>query len=330
MTNAVHPPIKLFQFPRMFGIPNVSPFCCKLETWLRIARVPYEVVDTPDPRQGPKGKLPFIEDAGVRIADSSLIVGHLVKTRGVDPDAHLDASQRAIALLVQRTLEEHYAFVLAYTHFVRDEGWQHMRARFDSVPAMVRAVVGNLVRGRIKKMLWKQGVLRHSEHDIVESARRDWRAVRTVMGHGPFFFGDEPTGVDAVVFGRAGHVHADADRVADSRLPEVAACVRRVRRPDARTLFSRARNRALARWRRAAEGHGACPADRRLKSAPHRLGIMSPKKPSTPSGRSMGRFDCVSAGLWPLTRPVLIEGDRRKSTPNRQQNRYQLSHLSRQ
>ena len=30
MTNAVHPAIKLFQFPRMFGIPNLSPFCCKL------------------------------------------------------------------------------------------------------------------------------------------------------------------------------------------------------------------------------------------------------------------------------------------------------------
>jgi glutathione S-transferase len=81
MTDAVHPPIKLFQFPRMFGIPNVSPFCCKLETWLRIAKVPYEVVDTPDPRKGPKGKLPFIEDGGVRIADSSLIVDYLVKTR---------------------------------------------------------------------------------------------------------------------------------------------------------------------------------------------------------------------------------------------------------
>jgi hypothetical protein len=40
MTKAAHPPIKLFQFPRRFGIPNVSPFCCKLETWLRIARVP--------------------------------------------------------------------------------------------------------------------------------------------------------------------------------------------------------------------------------------------------------------------------------------------------
>ena len=133
-----HPPIKLFQFPRMFGIPNVSPFCCKLETWLRIAGIPYEVVNTPDPRKGPKGKLPFIEDAGVRIADTSLIVDHLVKTRCVDPDARLDASQRAIALLVQRTLEEHYAFVLAYTHILRDEGWQYTRTRFDSVPVIVR------------------------------------------------------------------------------------------------------------------------------------------------------------------------------------------------
>ena len=201
MANTVHPPIKLFQFPRMFGIPNVSPFCCKLETWLRIARVPYEVVDTPDPRKGPKGKLPFIEDAGVRIADSSIIVDYLVKTRGVDPDAHLDASQRAIALLVQRTLEEHYAFVLAYTHILRDEGWQHTRARFTSVPVIVRALVGSLVRGRVKKMLWKQGVLRHSHEDIVESALRDWRAVLMVMSDGPFFFGDEPTGVDAIIFG---------------------------------------------------------------------------------------------------------------------------------
>jgi glutathione S-transferase len=49
-------------------------------------------------------------------------------------------------------------------------------------------------------MLWMQGMLRHSHEDIVESALRDWRAVLTVMSDGPFFFGDEPTGVDAIVF----------------------------------------------------------------------------------------------------------------------------------
>jgi glutathione S-transferase len=102
---------------------------------------------------------------------------------------------------VQRTLEEHYAFVLAYTHLVREEGLQYTRARFNSVPAIVRPLVGYLVRGRIKKILWQQGVLRHSHEDILKFALRDWRAVLTVMGCGPYFFGDEPTGVDAVVFG---------------------------------------------------------------------------------------------------------------------------------
>jgi glutathione S-transferase len=201
MTNTVRTPIKLFQFPRMFGIPNLSPFCCKLETWLRIAGLSYEVVDTPDPRKGPKGKLPFIEDGGVRIADSSRSIDHLVKTRGVDPDARLNEGQRAIALLVQRTLEEHYAFILAYTHLIRDDGFRHTRSRFDSVPAIMRPLVTTLVQRQIRGLLWKQGILRHSHEEIVGAALRDWRAVLAVMSGGPFFFGDEATGVDAIVFG---------------------------------------------------------------------------------------------------------------------------------
>jgi len=198
--NTVQRPVKLFQFPRMFAIPNLSPFCCKLETWLRMARIPYELVDTPDPRKGPRGKLPFIEDNGVRIADTSHIVDHLTKTRGVDPDACLDAPQRAIALLVQRTLEEHYAFVLVYTHLLREEGLRYTRPQFDSVPVIVRPMIAKLVHARLEKLLWCQGVSRHSHVQIIEAAIRDWRAVLTVMGN-PFFFGDEPTGVDAIVFG---------------------------------------------------------------------------------------------------------------------------------
>jgi glutathione S-transferase len=137
----------------------------------------------------------------VRIADSSLIVDHLTRTRGVDPDARLDPSQRAIALLVQRTLEEHYALVLAYTHLFREEGLRHTRARFDAVPAFFRPLVSRLVYQRIKQILWQRGLLRHSHEDIMESALRDWRAVLKVMSNGPFFFGDEPTGTDAIVFG---------------------------------------------------------------------------------------------------------------------------------
>ena len=170
MTAAQHASIKLFQFPRLFGIPNLSPFCCKLETWLRIAGLPYEIVDTPNPRNGPKGKLPFIEDGGVRIPDTSRIIEHLTKTRGVDPDAHLDRMQHATALLVQRTLEEHYAFVLAYTHLVSDEGMRHADERFASLPAIARPLVARLLRRTVKGILWKQGILRLAHEGIVEAA----------------------------------------------------------------------------------------------------------------------------------------------------------------
>jgi len=198
----MHPPqIKLFVFPRMFSIPNLSPFCCKLETWLRIAKLPYVLVETSDPRGAPRRKLPYIEDGGVRIADSSLIVEHLSRTRSIDLDERLSSSQRATALLVQRTIEEHYAFVLAYTHLLRDEGLRHTRTRFDRLPSIVRPFVARAVHKSVAKLLWSQGVLRCAHDEIVAAAIADWRAVLTFMSEGPFFFGDHATGVDAIVFG---------------------------------------------------------------------------------------------------------------------------------
>jgi glutathione S-transferase len=201
MISSAPAPIKLFQFPRLLSVPNLSPFCCKLETWLRITGIPYEVVDMPMPRKAPKGKVPFIEDARQRIGDSSLIIDHLKKTRRIDPDAHLDSAQRATAVLVQRTLEEHYAFVVLYTHFVREAGWWHTRVTFDKVPAPIRSLIARMVRGRMRKILWVQGVSRHSDADIIEAGIDDWRAVVAVMSSGPFFFGEEPTSIDATVFG---------------------------------------------------------------------------------------------------------------------------------
>ena len=42
--------------------------------------------------------------------------------------------------------------------------------------------------------------MRHSHEDIIEPALSDWHAVLEVISDGPFFFGNEPTGVDAIVF----------------------------------------------------------------------------------------------------------------------------------
>ena len=47
MTSAVYPPIKLFQFRACSEFRTSAGSGCKLETWLRITRVPYEIVEMP-------------------------------------------------------------------------------------------------------------------------------------------------------------------------------------------------------------------------------------------------------------------------------------------
>lgn len=63
-------------------IPTRSPFCFKLELFLKMNSIPYNV-STSDPF-GPKGKAPWIEWNGEAIGDSSLIVERLADKNAVD------------------------------------------------------------------------------------------------------------------------------------------------------------------------------------------------------------------------------------------------------
>ena len=49
-------PIILVQFPRHLGIPNASPFCAKLELWLKLAEIPFEIKEQVMPNSAPKRK----------------------------------------------------------------------------------------------------------------------------------------------------------------------------------------------------------------------------------------------------------------------------------
>ena len=77
-------PVRLHKFGEAWGIADPSPFCLKVESFLREANIAYEVVPF-DPRRSfakaPKGKLPFIEDEdGTVVGDSSLIIARLSQT----------------------------------------------------------------------------------------------------------------------------------------------------------------------------------------------------------------------------------------------------------
>src|SRR5215813_744512 len=70
--------ITLYTFGPAFGLPDPSPFVTKAEVLLKMAGLAYQT-DPTGFRRAPKGKLPYIDDDGERIADSTLIRWHLEK-----------------------------------------------------------------------------------------------------------------------------------------------------------------------------------------------------------------------------------------------------------
>ena len=49
----------------------------KLETYLRMAALPFELVDSGDVIKAPEGKLPYIDDGGTIVADTSFVIDYL-------------------------------------------------------------------------------------------------------------------------------------------------------------------------------------------------------------------------------------------------------------
>lgn len=190
--------IKLFQFPAFWHLPNLSPFCMKIETYLRLAQLPYEVITVRDPTKAPKGKLPYIVDDGVKIADSGLIVTYLQQKYPNQLDANLSPLQRAEAVAIQRLLEEHLYWIVLYSRWIDPSNWQIMRATvFARLPAYLRWFVPGMVQRRMHRDLYAQGIGRHSPEEIMALGIDDLTALQVMLTKHRFLVSDEPSSYDA-------------------------------------------------------------------------------------------------------------------------------------
>lgn len=192
--------IELHQFRPAFGILNASPFCMKVEVYLRMLEIEYKVV-TEDRPNGPKGKLPYIVESGKTIADSSDILSYLAETRGSELDQALTPEQLGQGTLVQRTLEEHFYYAMLYFRWIDSKFWPTLKkAFFAHLPPGLSMLVPWLVRKGVRQTLHRQGLGRHSRDEILARARQDIGAVASVLGENDYLLGSEPSSYDACAF----------------------------------------------------------------------------------------------------------------------------------
>jgi glutathione S-transferase len=189
--------IILYGFGPGFGLPDLSPFVMKTEIQLKMAGLPYRKDQTGFP-VAPKGKLPYINDGGEIVADSTFIRAHIERKYSVDLDAGLNTRQRAEGWAVERMLEDHLNWAIGYMRWIPDENFEKGPARFfDTVPEMARARLREEARTKVRQAQWGHGMGRHSTAEIMELGGRSLTALSALLGDRPYLMGDVPAGVDA-------------------------------------------------------------------------------------------------------------------------------------
>ena len=189
-------------FPPAFGLPSPGPFVMKTEVQLQLMGLDY--VRAFDGRlDAPKGKLPYIDDDGTIVADSTFIRFHLEEKYGVDLDAGWDESARATAWAVERLVEDQLYWATVHMRWAVQENFDKGPAHFfDALPADVQDAARQTQRGRVLGYLHAQGLGRHNFDEIARLAERGYSALARLLGDKAYLLGDRPCGADASVFGQ--------------------------------------------------------------------------------------------------------------------------------
>jgi glutathione S-transferase len=192
--------ITLHTFGPYFGLPDASPFVMKGEMLMKLSGLPYET-NTRGFGKAPKGKLPYIRDGEIVVADSTLIRMYLEKKYSIDFDRTLSTRDRGIAWSAEKMLEDHLYWVLIYWRWVKDANFEKgPKAFFKRAPALIRPLVMTMVRRKVRSNLHAHGLGRHSEEETTAMATRSIDALSQTLGDSQYFMGSAPCGADATVF----------------------------------------------------------------------------------------------------------------------------------
>ena len=191
------PKVILHQFPPSKDVPSPSLFCLKVETFLRLHKIPYE--NHYGAKPGKKGKLPWIEYQGDKVADSGFIFDYLNKKFELNIDNEFTDEQKALGSVISSAIQEKLYFTLMYNRWIVN--YQELKKiQKQQQSGLTFAITLKMQQNKIVKHLDGQGMGRHNKVEVYQMARNDIKAISTLLGDKEFILGDKPSSYDCAVF----------------------------------------------------------------------------------------------------------------------------------
>jgi Glutathione S-transferase N-terminal domain/Glutathione S-transferase, C-terminal domain len=193
--------ITLYGTGPMFGLPHASPFVMKAELLLKMSGLPYRNQEA-NLRKAPKGKIPWIEDDGKLIADSTFIRLHLEEGHGIDFSGGYSDRELAVGWAIEKMLEEHLYWLNVNDRWLIDENfWKGPVHFFDKVPALIRPLIVRMVRRKVRQNNHAQGIGRHGPAERLVLGRKAIDCVSAILSDSKYMLGDTICTTDATAYG---------------------------------------------------------------------------------------------------------------------------------
>ena len=191
----------VYQGPAMWGIPNGSPFCIKLEFFLKSHKIPYTTKNF-NPQLAPRGKMPFVKWHGELLGDSEMIIMKLCADLKINLDTHLSDEQRHLSHIIKRMLEEGTYFAALWNRWISNENWKVVKkSYFSSLPPIVKHLLPEFLRKQVKRTCYGHGISRYQVDEISAGVDKDLAAIDYFFSRqGPYFFGETISSLDYTVY----------------------------------------------------------------------------------------------------------------------------------
>jgi len=199
--------VYLYSDARTPQIPSTSPFCLKLESWLKLNNIKYENVDHKCKFRSKRGLLPFVELNGEEIADTAHIIDVLAKKFDKPMPLELAGEQKNIAHAMTTMVENHLHWIIAQ--------WQSrdIENMLKGYKMDLAALIGTKLPAGLMNFYFKHAVLRKmakkvkaqglgasSNEEMDQMGKDDVKVLSDMLGDKEFLFGDEPSLLDMTVF----------------------------------------------------------------------------------------------------------------------------------
>ncbi len=199
--------ITLYLYPEMFGLPDNNPFGLKVDTFLRLTDIDYEIEHILDTKNAPRKQLPYIKDENKTVTDSNHIIDYLSQKHSIELDRELTTAQKNLHFLIVRMLDNHLYWVMSYSRWQDERFWPLFKAEF--LKQFPQTAESTLLKARDYNMgkYLSQGIGRYDTEAVYQSGIKDLQAINVMLASNDFLFGKQIHTLDACCFGFLANIY---------------------------------------------------------------------------------------------------------------------------